>query len=276
MQAGEPSVYELSPLGLSATQADEWRDFFASGRVYAAPLDRTAVRRRMRVNAVVLGVAWLVLFAALAGLFSVLFLHFGGPVTVLLLALLVIAAGVLLIRFALLRRRLRGGRVSADDYLVVSADGIRLAGHVELPWSAVIGGVGFDDRAAAVPLLRGPAAAIERASGRVQSEFVLGVRGVRALRDAAPRDLHGIFEVIADHGGIRIPIDTMVAAENVRASLAAICIAGLQAGIDIEVTGDRSTIYTRTVALLGAEKAAPPTAGQRGEGDDGRPSRQPM
>ena len=230
--------------------------------MYAAPLDGAAVARRLRVNAIVLVVGWIVLAAALAGLFSVLFLHFGGPVTVLLLALLVLAAGVLLVRFALLRRRLKAGRASSDDYLVVSAGGIRLAGHVDLPWSAVIGGVGFDDRGAAVPMLRGPAAAIERAAGRVQSEFVLGVRGIRALRDGAPRDLHGIFEVIGEHGGIRVPIDTMVAPENVRASLAAICIAGVRGGIDVEVTADRSTIYTRTIALLGPEKSAPPTAGQ--------------
>lgn len=255
-------MYELSALGLSAVQEDEWRDYFGRGRVFAAPLDRDAVRRRMRVNAVVIGVASVVLAFAAAGLFAVLFLHFGGPVTVLLFALLVIAAGILLLRFALLRRRLRGGPVSGDDYLVVSAEGIRLAGHVDLPWSSVIGGVGFDDRDAAVPFLRGPAAAVERAAGRVQSEFVLGVRGVRALRDAAPRELHGLFEVLGTHGGIRVPIDTMVAPENVRASLAAICIAGLRAGVDVEVTSDRTTIYTRTVGLLGPEKSAPSTSGQ--------------
>lgn len=256
-------MYELSALGLSSAQEHEWRDFFGDGKVFAAPLDRVAIRRRMRANAVVLGVAWLVFLAALVGLFAVLFLHLGGPVTVLLMALLALAAAALLVRFTLLRRRQRAGLASTDDYLVVSAEGIRLAGHVDLPWSAVIGGVGFDDRGAAVPLLRAPAAAIERASGRVQSEFVLGVRGVRALREATRRDLHGIFEVIGAHGGIRVPIDTMVAPENVRAALAAICIAGLRGGVDVEVTADRATIYTRTVALLGPEKPAPPGAGQR-------------
>lgn len=249
-------MYELSALGLSSTQEDEWRDFFGSGRVFVAPLDRAAVRRRLRVNAVVIGVAGVVLLSTVVTFFAVLLLHIGGPVTVLLLALLALAAIVLLVRFALLRRRLRAGRASTDDFLVVSADGIRLAGHVDLPWSAVIGGVGFDDRGAAVPLLRGPAAAIERSAGRVQAEFVLGVRGVRALRDAAPRDLHGIFEVIGADGGIRVPIDTMVASENVRAALAAICISGVSRGVDVEVTADRSTIYTRTLALLGPEKSA--------------------
>lgn len=250
-------MHELSALGLTSTQEDEWRDFFGSGRVFAAPLDRAAVRRRLRVNAVVIGVAAVVLLSTVVTFFAVLLLHIGGPVTVLLLALLAIAATVLLVRFGLLRRRLRAGRASTDDFLVVSAEGIRLAGHVDLPWSAVIGGVGFDDRGAVVPLLRGPAAAIERSAGRVQSEFVLGVRGVRALRDAAPRDLHGIFEVIGAHGGIRVPVDTMVAAENVRAALAAICIAGVSRGVDVEVTADRSTIYARTLALLGPEKPAP-------------------
>ncbi|MGN7950448.1 hypothetical protein ACTJKH_17040 [Microbacterium sp. 22215] len=250
-------MHELSALGLTSAQEDEWRDFFGSGRVFVAPLDRTAVRRRLRVNAVVIGVAGVVLLSTVVTFFAVLFLHIGGPVTVLLLALLTIAAIVLLVRFVLLRRRLRAGRASTDDFLVVSAEGIRLAGHVDLPWTAVIGGVGFDERGAALPLLRGPAAAIERSAGRVQSEFVLGVRGVRALRDAAPRDLHGIFEVIGAHGGIRVPVDTMVAAENVRAALAAICIAGVRSAVDVEVTSDRSTIYTRTLALLGPEKPAP-------------------
>ncbi|MFJ4223970.1 hypothetical protein [Microbacterium sp. NPDC089695] len=253
-------MYELSALGLDDAQEREWRDHFARGGVFAAPLDRAAVRRRLRANAAVLVVATVVLLAAAVVFVVVLLQRVGGPVTVLLLALLALAAAVLLVRFGLLRRRLRIGRASGDDYLVVSAEGLRLAGHADVPWSAVIGGVGYDDRGAAVPLLRGPAAAVERASGRVQAEFVLGVRGVRGLRDAAPHDLRALFEVIDDHGGIRLPLDTMVAPETVRAALAAIGIAGLGAGIDIEVTGDRSTIFTRTVALLGAEKTAPPGA----------------
>lgn len=253
---------ELSALGLSPRHEDEWRDFFASGRVFAVPLDRRRVRARRRANAAVIGVGVVVLIAAVVTFVAVLLLHLGGPVTVLLLALLMLAAAILVLRFALLHRRLRIGRGAGDDYLVVSAEGLRIAGHVDLPWSAVIGGVGFDDRGATVPLLRGPAAAIERSAGRVQSEFVFGVRGVRALRDGAPHDLRALFEVIEHHGGIRLPLDTMVAPENVLASLAAICIAGRRAGVEVEVTADRSRIYTRTVALLGPEKTSPAAAGQ--------------
>lgn len=253
-------VHELSALGLTETHEREWRDYFAGGRMFAVRLDRAAARRRLRANTVVLVVAALVLLAASTTFVAVLVGQLGGPVTVLLLALLALAAGVLLVRFALLRRRLGIGRASGDDYLVVSAEGLRVAEHVDLPWTSIIGGVGYDDRGGAVPFLRAPAAAVERAAGRMQSEYTIGVRGVRALRDAAPREMHGIFEVIADHGGIRLPLDTMVAPENVRAALAAICIAGRGAGVDIEVTADRSTIFRRTVALLGPETTAPPRA----------------
>lgn len=256
-------MHALSALGLTETHEREWRDYFAGGRVFAVPLDRAAARRRLRANTAVLVVASLVLAAAVAALAAVLIGRLGGPVTVLLLGLLALAAVVLLVRFALLRRRLGIGRASGDDYLVVSAEGLRVAGLVDLPWTAIIGAVGYDDRGGAVPFLRVPAAAVERAAGRMQSEYTLGVRGVRALRDAAPRDLHGVFEVIADHGGMRLPLDTMVAPENVRAALAAICIAGRGAGVDVEVTADRSTIFRRTVALLGPETTAPPH-GERG------------
>ncbi|WP_144876476.1 hypothetical protein [Microbacterium sp. 1.5R] len=248
---------ELSALGLSPRQEEEWRDFFASGRVFAVPLDRRRVRARLRAAMVVMVIAVFVLLLAAVTFVAVLVLHIGGPVTVLLLALLMLAAAIMALRFGLLRRRLRIGRGSGDDYLVVSAEGMRIAGHVDVPWTAVIGGVGFDDRGAGVPLLRGPAAAIERSAGRVQAEFVFGVRGVRALRDGAPHDLRALFEVIEHHGGIRLPLDTMVDPESVLASLAAICIAGRRAGVDVEVTADRSTIYTRTVALLGPEKTPP-------------------
>lgn len=255
-------MHELSALGFTETHEREWRDYFAGGRVFAVRLDRAAARRRLRANSVVLAVATLVLLAAVVTFVAVLVGQLGGPVTVLLLALLALAAAVLLVRFALLRRRLRIARASGDDYLVVSAEGLRIAEHVDLPWSAIIGAVGYDDRGGSVPFLRAPAAAVERAAGRMQAEYTLGIRGVRALRDAAPRDLHGIFEVIADHGGMRLPLDTMVAPEDVRAALAAICIAGRGAGVDVEVTADRSTIFRRTVALLGAETTAPPSAGR--------------
>lgn len=254
-------MYELSPLGFSPDDEAAWRDRLADGRAFAVSLDRAAVRRRLRANTAVRVVVLLVLAAAVAGGVAVMLLRVGGPLTVLLIALLALAAGILLVRFSLLHRRLRVGRASGDDFVVVSAEGIRLAGHIDLRWSAVIGGVGFDDRSAAVPLLRGPASAVERSAGRVQAEFVFGVRDVRALRDAAPRDLRGLFEVIGPHGGIRVPIDTMVAADSVRPAIAALCIAGLSAGADVEVTTDRSTIFARTVALLGPEEPAPPVAG---------------
>lgn len=252
---------ELSALGIPQSQETEWREFFAAGRVYVSPLDARGARRRLRANTVVLIVNAGVVAASVVLILAVAFLQFGGPLTAVLLALLALASTVLFIRFFLTYRRLRIGRVSSDDYLVVSPEGLRIAGHIDVPWTAVIGGVGFDDRDAHEPLLRRLAVAIERAAGVVRSEFVLGVRGVRALRDAAPRDTHGIFEVISTHGGIRVPIDTMVPPERVRATLAAICISARMSGLDVEIAADRARIYTRTLALLGPEKTDPPAAG---------------
>lgn len=252
---------ELSALGIPPSQETEWREFFSNGRVHVSPLDAKAARRRVNANLAVLIATAGVVAASVLMIFAIMFLNVGGPVTAVLFVLLALAGAVLFIRFLLTRRRLRTARVSSEDYLVVSREGLRIAGHVDVPWTCVIGGVGFDDRDGREPLLRRPAAAVERAAGVVRAEFVLGVRGVRALRDGAPRDMHGIFEVISTHGGIRIPIDTMVPPDRVRATLAAICIAARLSGVDVEVTADRSRIYSRTLALLGPEKSDPPVAG---------------
>lgn len=239
---------DLSPLGLNRTHEEEWRQFFHTGRVYSAPTDRAGVQRRMRVNTAVLVVTAGVVVVALAGVVLALLTDFGRALTYILLALLAVAAGFVFVKFWLTRRRLRAGVAAGDDYLVISADGIRFAGHVDLPWTAVIGGVGYDGRGTS-----GTRAAmrISRAAGVAESEFVLGVRGVRALRDAAPAGLRGVFEVIAHHGGIRIPLDTMVAPEHVKASLAAVCISGHLAGVRADVVTDQSAIFQGTFAALG-------------------------
>jgi hypothetical protein len=239
---------DLSPLGLTRTHEEEWRQFFQTGRVYAAPTDRARVQKRMRINTVVLSVAAAVVILALAGVGVAFVADFGRAVTYVLLVLLAIAAGFVFVKFWLTRRRLTAGVASGEDYLVVSAEGIRLAGHIDLPWSAVIGGVGYDGRESGG---KRAAMRISRAAGVPEAEFVLGVRGVRALRDAAPAALRGVFEVIAHHGGIRIPLDTMVGPENVRASLAAISIAAHLAGVRADVVSDQSAIFQGTFAALG-------------------------
>ena len=93
------------------------------------------------------------------------------------------------VRVYLTHRRIRIARASTAEYLVVSAEGLRVAGHVTVPWSVVGGGLGVDARNEVQPAYRAFAVGVEQYAGVMQAEFALSVRGVRSLRDAAPRDL---------------------------------------------------------------------------------------
>ena len=239
---------DLSPIGLSRTHEEEWREFFRTGRVFTAPVDRERLQHRMNVNTTVLAVTGVIVALVAVGAVVAAITDFGRIATYILLILLIVAAGFVFLKFWFTRRRLRAGLASADDYLVVSAEGIRFAGHVDLPWTIVFGGIGTDLRG-----LSGnrPAARISRAAGVAEAEFVLGVHGIRAIRDTAPKDLHGVFEVMAHHGGIRIPLDNVVAPEFVRSSLAAISISGHLAGVRADVSTERDVVFKATMAVLG-------------------------
>lgn len=242
---------DLSALGLSPVHEDEWREFFRSGRVFSAPVDRARLQRRTNVNTTVLAVTGSAVGVAVVGAVAATIADFGRAATYILLVLLIVAAGFVFVKFWFARRRLRAGLTSTDDYLVVSSEGICFAGHVDLPWPVVFGGIGIDGRDASGPGSGRAAMRISRAAGVPESEFVLGVRGVRAIRDAAPQGLRGVFEIIGDHGGIRIPLDTVLAPEDVRASLAAICVSAHLAGVRAGVSNDQSAVFRATTAVLG-------------------------
>lgn len=238
----------FSSMGLTEQQVGGWRDFFQAGDVFVATVDRTRLDRRMKINTVVMVVAGTVFALAVIGIVLGLLSDFARVATVILLSGLAIAAAALFVRFLLTRKRLRAGQASVDDYLVVSPEGIKLAGGIDLPWSAVPGGVGFDARGVSG---NRPAMRISRAAGVAESEFVLAVNEVRALRDATPKEFHGLFEVIADQGGIRIPLDNIVAPDDVRTSIVAIAVAGQLAGRRTIVTATKEVIAKGTMAALG-------------------------
>ncbi|MFT4220232.1 MAG: hypothetical protein QM611_06915 [Microbacterium sp.] len=246
---------DLSALALDASDAAQWRAFFERGQTFAVPLDRPRARRRARVNTAVLVIAATVIAVCVAILAALALTQSGRALTFLLSALLGAAAAALLLRFWLARRRVRAAVASADEYVAVSAEGMRVAGAVQLRWAQVVGGVGFDDRAAHIPLARRPAEALSRAAGVARAELVLGVRGVRELRDAAPRPLRGAFEVIFDHGGVRIPLDTAVEPDAVRPLLAAVCVAAAMSGVEVTLTNEPTEIARRTMAVLGPPPA---------------------
>ncbi|MFK4761025.1 hypothetical protein ACI3KS_08845 [Microbacterium sp. ZW T5_45] len=164
-----------------------------------------------------------------------------------MLALLVLASGFVFVKFWLNRRRLRAGEGSAAQFLVVTRGGLRIADAVEVPWASVFGGVGCDLRSSGGRV----AARISRAAGVPEAEFVLGVRGVRELRDAAPSGVRGLFEVIGSHGGIRLPLDTLLAPDQVRPALAAVAVAGRLAGARMVLSNDTGTVFRATTAVLG-------------------------
>lgn len=251
---------DLSALGLQKQHVDEWEQYFRSGRVFAARLDADGARRRMRANTVVLAVCAVVGVAALATLILMAVTDLGRIATYVLLGILVIAAAGVALKFVFARRRLRAGLSGASEYLVISTQGVRLADALELPWTSVTGGVGVDARNAPVAGVQRFAARVSRASGVAEAEMTLGLSATRATRDGAPAHLHGLFEVIADHGGIRVPVDTMVPADQVKASLAAMTVAGRMAGVDIDLPADRSAIVKRAMEVLGPQKPRPDAA----------------
>lgn len=236
-----------NPIGLDAAGEAEWGEFFRSGRVFTAPVDRGLLARRSRINTAMLVTWGAVAIVALVVLIASAVTGFGRELTYVLLGVLVAVSGFVFLKFWFNRRRLRAGRGSGDDFLVVSADRLRVAGLVELPWASVFGGIGYDTRSTGGRL----GVRVTRAAGVPEAEFVLGVRGIREIRDAAPAALRGIFEVIGAHGGIRIPLDTLLASEHVRTSLAAIYVAGRLAGARMMLSNDSKTLFSTTTAVLG-------------------------
>ena len=246
---------DLSAFGVQRAQLDEWETFFRGGGVYGAQLDTDRVRRRHRANTAVLVVASAVVLLALVGLPVLAVLDLGRVLTYVLVAALAIGALVILVKFYLSRRRLRAGIGGASDFLVVSLEGIRVADALELPWSVVSGGAGIDGRGTTGNRL---AMRVSRAAGIAEAEMTLGLRGTRALRDAAPQHLRGLFEVMGEYGGIRLPLDTMVTPDLVRPSLVALAVAGRLAGVQVDLPVEQRAAFMRVVEVLNPELGSTP------------------
>ncbi|WP_404443650.1 hypothetical protein LG315_10145 [Microbacterium marinum] len=237
---------------LDASSAAEWRAFFAAGETFAVPLDRDAVNRRMRANTTVMVVASAVIVVSLGAGTAIALGTWGRALTFVLLFVLAAVTLIVWVKFFWIRRRLRALTASGDEYLSVDANGIRLAGTVPVAWTDIVGGVGFDDRAVRVALLRRPAARISLAAGESRSEVVLGFRETRALRTAAHPGLRHMFIVGSPpmSGGVRLPLDVALEPDAVLPTLAALWAAGEQAGVDIVLTRDYGLIGRLTTHVL--------------------------
>lgn len=246
---------DLSEFGVQSSQLDEWEGFFHDGGVYGAQLDADGVRRRHRTNTIVLVVCGIVSAVALVALLVLAVLDFGRTLTYILLGLLAIGAAAVVVKFFLSRRRLRVGLAGASDFLVVSIDGIRVADALDLPWSAITGGAGIDGRGTAGKRL---AMRVSRAAGIAEAEMTLGLRDTRALRDAAPEHVRGLFEVMGEYGGIRLPLDTMLSPDMVRPSLVALAVAGRMAGVQVDLPVDKGVAFRRVVEVLNPELVSRP------------------
>ncbi|MGF3053100.1 hypothetical protein ACQUSY_03915 [Microbacterium sp. YY-03] len=245
--------------------ASAWRELFASGQSWVVPFDRAAALRRLRGSVVVMVGCAVVIAAWMTLTVVILTTGFVAPAYAWICGLLAVAFSFIFVRFYLTHRRMRIARASTAEYLVVSAEGLRVAGHVTVPWSVVGGGIGVDARNEVQPAYRAFAVGVEQYAGVMQAEFALSVRGVRSLRDAAPRDLRALFEVIGTHGGIRIPIDTMVPPVHVVRAMEAICVAGLMSGANVEISSDRGRVFTRVMDVLGPGRGRYPIGEGRPE-----------
>lgn len=230
------------PRMLDAASAARWRAYLAAEERLTLPLDRTAVVKAMRANTIVLTACATVIAVSLLVAAMIALGVWGRGVTFVLFVVLAAATAAVFVKFVLVRGRLRALVASSDEYLAIDAVGLRVAGSVEIPWSAVVGGVGYDDRGGEVPLMQRPAARISRAAGEARAELHLGLRHARAWRDAADPRLRRMFVVNFDDGALRLPLDVALAGDAVLPALAAAWAAAEAAGVDVVLTTDRVRI----------------------------------
>lgn len=244
---------DLMGFGIDRRGLDEWVEFFRAGEECSFPLDVEGARRRHRNNTAVLVVSGGVAVAAVVGVLVLAVLDLGRVLTYVLLVLLTIGAAALFVKFFLSRRRVRAGLAGASEFLRISLQGIRVAEVLDLPWTVISGGVGTDGRGTTGNRL---AMRVSRASGIAETEMTLGLRGTRALRDGAPQHLRHLFEVIWKYGGIRLPLDTMLAHDDVRPALMAMAVAGRMAGVQVDLPREPAVAFKRVVSVLNPELGA--------------------
>jgi len=231
---------------LDASAIEQWRAFFARGEVFAVPRETDQLRARLRANTVLLAVTGGLVVLSGMGLIVLSAIGLARAITIVLIIVFAVVVAGVFVRFALVRRRLRGAADSGAEYLRIGAAGLRFGDAVDIPWSSVVGGVGFDHRDAPVHWFHRLAARVSPRAGLEQSELCLGLRGARALRGTAPGRLGKTFTVLGDEGAVRIALDTAVSPDGVRTVLAAAHVAAAMAGVDVLLSNDPAVI-TQTI-----------------------------
>lgn len=241
-----------------------WQDHFAKGGELVLEPDRQALRRFERNNHTI-QIAIVVLAAlAAAGIIALADAALGRGATYFLLGVLVV---VLLIVARLLHRTRARLRVAlnAERYLAVSAAGMTIADVMTVPWDSVVGLVVGDARGRPLRMYQQLTARLWRASGIAEVEVVVGLRKdvPRALLKAAGRQYAPLFELVFEHGGVRIPLDTALTERETRTAIVAIDAAASSVGCGIHV-GDgveamravKTILMGRTLSMASGDGSA--------------------
>ena len=244
---------DLTARGLPESTAEQWREHFLRGGVHIALVDHRALRERLAGNSTSIALASLASAVAVTLIIALALTGTGRLLTFALIGLFVLVSEILSVKFCLTRRRLQAAAASDGHYLEVTSAGLRFLG-IDIPWTRVTAGVGIDGRDQVRGLYTRAINALTRKAGIAEAEFTLGIRDVRALADESPQSARPMFELISDHGGIRIPLDSILIPEDVRPTMAAIVTSGTLAGVDVTVPTSASEVFTKTVAVLGAQQ----------------------
>lgn len=259
----------LAALGIGATDLRAWQRFFREGRSFAVPVDRPRVRRLMRGNTLMLVIVLALIAASVGGGFALVGAGADRVSTFVLLGLFVLALLAVVWKVLSQRRQLRiiAGTVG-DEYVAISPHGFRFGGAVEIPWSAVLGGVGYDRRDRETTFFQRLLLRLSRATGDASSDLVFGIRVVERHRAAATGIQAKAFTVTLGKGGLRIPLDTAVEPDSVHPLLAAACVAGSQAGVHMVLSNDARTVTATITRILSGRRPTAPPALPLGAQDD--------
>ncbi|MGO1258627.1 MAG: hypothetical protein ACTMII_06730 [Brachybacterium sp.] len=249
-------------LGLSDEEVRDWQGYFLAGNAYRAPIDRAAVARLRYTSAAVLAGFLLAFVGVGVGLFYLLLEQDLPWMVLLMMVFLMVLTSLGAVRIALSRRRALIGLRSPEHSVVITSQGITILGMPQIPWAEVTMGLGWDERNTPQTAKLG-VVTLARLSGIQRAELLIGVRDARALRDAAPRWTRPLFELVKNDGGVRIPLEALVASDEVRRTLAAALFAAHHSGVEIILTEDKWDLFDESMRLYGLpDSEAPEEQGQ--------------
>lgn len=239
----------IEPRPVDAAVAEEWRAFFAGGGVFAVPVERELIARRMRGSTTLLAALILMAVAVVAVAIWLLMTDGGRELTYVLLALLLVLTGFAGARIVFLRRRVQAAYASPDEYLAIRRDGLRFSG-VDFLWSEVLGGLVMVDDQQHGGLKR-LTAKIMSSAGYARTEIILGLQHnlARERRKAASPAVRKAYFVNFEAGGMRIPLEHVLAEQSIPPVCTALRVAAADAGVPIVISSEPAVIQSTVFAL---------------------------